>query len=76
MNDIHERHDGWSWWYLLFVVEIAVALWPPFYNKAEPYWIGIPFFYWYQLLLVLIGAVFNATVYFMTAAQHDKVVQR
>lgn len=27
---------------------------------------GIPFFYWYQLLWVLIGAALNALVYFMT----------
>jgi hypothetical protein len=27
---------------------------------------GIPFFYWYQLLWVIIGAVFTAIVYFAT----------
>ena len=27
---------------------------------------GIPFFYWYQLLWVLIGAALTALVYFMT----------
>jgi len=44
---------------------IAV-LWPPFYNKAEPYVAGIPFFYWYQLLWVIISAVFTAIVYLAT----------
>jgi hypothetical protein len=53
-----------SWWYLLFVVQFAVALWPPFYNRAEPYLFGIPFFYWFQLLWVIVSAVFTAIVYF------------
>ena len=41
---------GWSWWYLLLLVQFVAVLWPPFYNKADPTLIGIPFFYWYQLL--------------------------
>ena len=56
----------WSWWYLLFVVQFAAMLWPPFYNKAEPYVMGVPFFYWYQMLWVIISAVFTAIVYLAT----------
>jgi hypothetical protein len=65
MNDTDNKPGKWSWWYLLFVVQLAV-LWPPFYNSAEPYWLGVPFFYWYQLLSVIIGAVLTAIVYFAT----------
>jgi Protein of unknown function (DUF3311) len=57
---------GWSWWYLLFIVESAVILWPPLYNRIEPTWMGIPFFYWFQLLWVIVGAAFTALVYFAT----------
>ena len=57
---------GWSWWYLLLIVQIPVALWVPFYNSAEPSLIGIPFFYWAQLALILIGAALTAIVYFAT----------
>ena len=57
---------GWSWWYLLFVAESAVILWPPLYNRIEPTWMGIPFFYWFQLLWVIVGAAFTALVYFAT----------
>jgi len=57
---------GWSWWYLLFVVEFALVLWPPLYNRVDPTLFGIPFYYWYQLLCVLIGAVLTAVVYFAT----------
>ncbi len=66
MRDVRERRGGWSWWYLLFVVLLVVCLWPPFYNRADPYFIGIPFFYWFQLLLVIIGAIFTAIVYVAT----------
>ena len=61
-----ERRGGWSWWYILFVIQFIAVLWPPFYNKAEPTLIGMPFFYWYQLLWVIIGAVLTAIVYFAT----------
>lgn len=54
------------WWYVLFVVQFVAVLWPPFYNRADPYWIGIPFFYWYQLLWVVIGGVCTAVVYLVT----------
>lgn len=66
MNRAATQRQGWRWWYLLFAVEFAAVLWPPFYNKLEPRWLGLPFFYWYQLLWVIISAVFNATVYLAT----------
>ena len=58
------RRRGWNHWYWLFVLEFVLALWPPFYNRIEPTWIGLPFFYWYQLLAVVICAVLTAIVYF------------
>ena len=61
-----ENRRGWSWWYLLLLVQFVAVLWPPFYNRAEPYWVGMPFFYWYQLLWIIIGAFFTAIVYLMT----------
>ncbi len=50
----------------MFVAQFAVVLWPPFYNKLEPTLLGIPFFYWFQLLWVFASAVFTAIVYFAT----------
>jgi hypothetical protein len=66
MNDAQKKWSGWSWWYLLFAIQFVIVIWPSLYNKVEPNWIGIPFFYWYQLLCVLIGAVLTAVVYFAT----------
>ena len=69
MSEMPSRRNGWTWWYLLLLVQFVAVLWPPFYNRAEPTLGGMPFFYWYQLLWVLIGAVLTAIVYFATEAQ-------
>jgi len=42
-------------------------LWPPFYNFREPEFIGIPFFYWFQLLWIIITAIITGIVYFAGA---------
>ena len=69
-----DSHDGsrrpatgnrhWLW--LLVLPRIAM-LWVPSYNAAEPALFGF-FFYWYQLLWVLLSAVITALVYFKTGA--------
>jgi hypothetical protein len=61
-----QKRAGWSWWYLLLLIQFIAVLWPPFYNVAEPHLIGIPFFYWYQLLWIILGAILTAIVYFAT----------
>ena len=67
MSDVERKAGrGWSWWYLLFVVQFALVLWPPLYNRLDPVLFGIPFYYWYQLACVLIGAALTAIVYFAT----------
>lgn len=58
---------GSKWWYLLFLIQAVAVLWVPFYNAAQPDFVGLPFFYWYQLLWVLIGAAVNWIVYRLTA---------
>jgi Protein of unknown function (DUF3311) len=65
MDNTETKRSGWSWWYLLFVIQLIV-LWPPLYNSVEPTWMGIPFFYWFQLVMVLVGALLTAIVYFAT----------
>ena len=68
MTDNRRGQSGWSWWYLLFVALFLVALWVPLYNRVEPTLLGMPFFYWFQLVLILVGAVVTAIVYFATEA--------
>lgn len=66
IDRLQERDGGWSWWYLLFVIQFIAVLWPPFYNSVEPSLIGIPFFYWYQLLWVIVGGILTAIVHVAT----------
>jgi hypothetical protein len=61
-----QKKNKASWWYLLFVVQVVVILWPPLYNKVQPTLIGLPFFYWFQLLWVIVSAVFTGVVYWAT----------
>jgi hypothetical protein len=50
----------------LLIIPYIGLLWVPFYNFHDPVIFGFPFFYWYQLLWVLISAVITAIVYFKT----------
>jgi hypothetical protein len=66
MDSGRPRRSPWSWWYLLFILVCGVSLWPPLFNRVEPTLAGVPFFYWFQLALVLAGAVSTVIVYFAT----------
>jgi hypothetical protein len=41
----------WNW---LLLIPFIALLWVPFYNFVEPALWGIPFFYWYQFLWVIL----------------------
>ena len=41
----------------------VAMLWVGSYAKIDPTFIGIPFFYWYQMLWVLISTVLTVTAY-------------
>ena len=60
------RRSASRGWYALLLVPYVAMIWVPSYNTAEPAWAGIPFFYWYQLLWIWIGAALIAIVYFAT----------
>jgi hypothetical protein len=42
---------------LLLFVPCVIALWVPLYNSTAPALFGIPFFYWFQLLLIPVSAL-------------------
>ena len=56
------RNRHWLRW--LLILPFIVLLWPPFYNFRSPEFAGIPFFYWFQLLWIIITAIITAIVYF------------
>jgi len=49
--------------YLLFAIVAIVALWVPLYNRAEPALFGIPFFYWFQFVWIMVAALATAVAY-------------
>lgn len=59
------RKTGRNHWpaRLLVLIPFVALAWVPFYNKIEPELAGIPFFYWYQLVWIVIGAVLLGLVY-------------
>ncbi len=52
----HPTRSGGSsrLWNLLLLIPFTALLWVPFYNFVEPALWGIPFFYWYQFLWVIL----------------------
>ena len=66
MSARHDEHlpaRPVAWARLLLLIPFVAVLWVPFYNSLQPVWFGIPFFYWYQLLWVILGAALVAIVY-------------
>lgn len=41
---------------ILFLAIFLMALWVPAFNRVAPSLFGIPFFYWYQMSIVLISS--------------------
>ena len=70
MDGNHDR--AWSPWYFLLLIQFVPALWVPFYNSVEPKVAGIPFFYWFQMALVLVSAAVTAVVYFATETGRNR----
>ncbi|MBV8658587.1 MAG: DUF3311 domain-containing protein [Burkholderiales bacterium] len=53
-----------GWAYVLLVLPCLAIVCVGTYNTVEPAWLGIPFFYWYQLALVLFSMVSIGIAYF------------
>jgi hypothetical protein len=49
--------------HLLLIVPYAAVLWVPSYNRIAPELAGIPFFYWYQLMWIVLGAAVLLPIY-------------
>ena len=48
---------------ILLALPIAALLWVPLYARKGPELWGFPFFYWYQMLWVLISGLFTGSAY-------------
>ena len=51
---VSRSRKGRSWLLWLLIIPFIALLIPQFYNYSTPTFIGIPFFYWYQLLWIII----------------------
>jgi hypothetical protein len=61
--DEHAPARPMAWARLLLIIPFIAVLCVPFYNSAEPMLYGVPFFYWYQLLWIILSAVIIGIVY-------------
>ncbi|WP_329136294.1 DUF3311 domain-containing protein [Streptomyces sp. NBC_01476] len=50
---------------LCLVVPLVALLWVDSYSRVTPRFIGIPFFYWYQMLWVPLAAALTYTAYLL-----------
>lgn len=41
---------------LLFLVVFFISLWVPIFNRTGPTLFGFPFFYWYQIVIILVSS--------------------
>lgn len=48
---------------LLLLIPYLLLLWPGLYNFDQPELVGVPFFYWYQAVVLLITACTNVLLY-------------
>jgi hypothetical protein len=60
------RRETNTTWYWLFVLPFVFTLLPFIYNSRSPEFIGMPFFYWYQTLWVVLTGVITYLVYTRT----------
>jgi hypothetical protein len=70
MNGEENKPDGTSggdrrWRWLLLLPFIGL-MWVPFFNRVEPDFFGLPFFYWYQFLWVFLTPAITYWVYVKT----------
>ncbi len=58
-------------WYLLLLLPFVAELFPQLYNRLQPALFGFPFFYWYQLLWVIVTSILLSIVVVATRRVDD-----
>jgi Protein of unknown function (DUF3311) len=66
-----ERATDASAWHWLLWLPVVLPLITPLYNRIEPRWWGIPFFYWFQLSFVGLDIAVVMLVYLATKRRHS-----
>jgi hypothetical protein len=55
-----------SAWHWLLAIPVVLPLLTPLYNRIEPRFVGMPFFYWFQLAFIGLDVVVVTVVYQVT----------
>ena len=55
----------WNAWNLLLLIPLLWLI-TPLYNHTGPSFIGMPFFYWFQLTGIFVAAICTTIVYLKT----------
>jgi hypothetical protein len=63
------RRRHWNW---LLLVPLLLLVYPGLYARAAPELFGFPFFYWYQLAVVIATALLTGAVYWLTRDRADE----
>jgi hypothetical protein len=71
MSDESDRRRRRGLWYWGFLIPLGLVICVPLYNRDEPSLCGLPFFYWAQMLFVIIGAVVTGAIYRLTPTQSE-----
>jgi len=58
-------------WYALLILPLAATLFPGLYNRADPAIFGLPFFYWFQLVWVVVTSLVLAAIAYGTRTPDD-----
>lgn len=66
MKEDKTQNGKFNAWYLLLIIPFIITLFPALYAYDSPRLFGFPFFYWYQLVAVLISAALTGIVYAKT----------
>ena len=61
-HPVEQSADASAWHWLLWL-PVVLPLMTPLYNRVEPRWWGIPFFYWFQLSFVGLDIAVVTLVY-------------
>ena len=62
-KDDHKPMRPVTWARLLLLLPFIGILWVASFNSLQPELGGVPFFYWYQLLWVIVSAILIGIVY-------------
>jgi hypothetical protein len=56
-------------YYWLFIIPFVGTLIPAFYSKITPTLFGLPYFYWYLILWIIITGLVGGIVYFLSESR-------